>query len=44
MTDFHQWADIVTGEIATALKAVSRDEVAEFQREIYPLLVEEGLR
>jgi 6-phospho-3-hexuloisomerase len=34
MTDFQEWADTVTNEIATALKAVSADEVAEFQREI----------
>jgi 6-phospho-3-hexuloisomerase len=34
MTDFHEWAEIVTSEIATALKSVSADEVAEFQREI----------
>jgi len=34
MTDFHEWVDVVTGEIRTVLKAVSADEVAEFQREI----------
>jgi 6-phospho-3-hexuloisomerase len=34
MTDFRGWVDIVLGEVATALKAISADEVAEFQREI----------
>ncbi|MBA3868025.1 MAG: 6-phospho-3-hexuloisomerase [Anaerolineae bacterium] len=34
MSDFQEWVDTVTGEISTSLKAVSADEVAEFQREI----------
>lgn len=34
MTDFQVWVDTVVGEIATALKLVSVDEVAELQREI----------
>ena len=34
MTDFQGWVDTVLGEVAIALKAVSADEVAEFQREI----------
>ncbi len=34
MTDFHGWVDIVLGEVAIALRAVSADEVAEFQREV----------
>lgn len=34
MTDFQGWVDIVVGEVAAALKAVSADEVAELQREI----------
>jgi len=34
MTDFQDWVDTVTTEVATALKALSADEVAEFQREI----------
>jgi len=34
MTDFQGWVDVVVGEVATALKAVSADEVAELQREI----------
>lgn len=34
MTDFQGWVDVVTGEVASALKAISADEVAELQREI----------
>ena len=34
MSDFHDWVDTVLGELNTSLKAVSTDEVAEFQREI----------
>ncbi len=34
MTDFQVWVDVVVEEVATALKGVSADEVAELQREI----------
>ncbi len=34
MTDFQGWVDVVVGEVASALKGVSADEVAELQREI----------
>ncbi len=34
MTDFQGWVEAVTGEVASALRAISADEVAELQREI----------
>lgn len=34
MTDFQAWVEVVTGEVAAALRGVSSDEVAELQREI----------